>query len=61
MDFGAGGSDIASAFMVTDKQKSYLTELIGNMADEDEREAMMNDLGTMSKESASELIQQLKS
>jgi|GEM_PF-4971368 hypothetical protein len=47
--------------MATDKQKSYLTELIGNMADEDEMGEMMNELSTMSKERASELIQQLKS
>lgn len=59
-DFGVGAEDIASAFMATDKQKSYLSELIGNIADEDERDAMMNELGTMSKERASELIQQLK-
>jgi len=60
-DFGMGASDIASAFMATDKQKSYLNELIGNIADEDERDSMMSELSTMSKERASELIQQLKS
>lgn len=60
-DFGANSSDLASSFMATEKQKSYLTELIGNMADEDEREAIMSQLSTMSKEDASELIQQLKS
>lgn len=60
-DFGMSSNDIESAFMATDKQKSYLTELIANMADEDERDAMMNELSTMSKERASELIGQLKS
>lgn len=59
-DFGLGGGDIASVFMATEKQKSYLTELIGNMADEDERDSMMSQLSTMSKEDASNLIQQLK-
>lgn len=60
-DFGANSGDMASSFMATEKQKSYLTELIGNMANEDERDAMMSQLSTMSKEDASELIQQLKS
>jgi hypothetical protein len=57
-DFGA--NDIASAFMATDRQKSYLTELIANIADDEERDVMMNELSTMSKERASELIGQLK-
>jgi len=60
-DFGLNRGGMESEFMATDKQKSYLTELIGNMADEDERDDMMNELSTMSKERASELIQQLKS
>ena len=60
-DFGLNREGLESEFMATDKQKSYLTELIGNMADEDERDDMMNELSTMSKERASELIQQLKS
>jgi len=59
-DFGLNSAGLESEFMATDKQKSYLTELIGNMADEDERDDMMNELSTMSKERASELIQQLK-
>ena len=59
-DFGLNSAGLESEFMATDKQKSYLTELIGNMADEDERDEMMNELSTMSKERASELIQQLK-
>jgi len=57
-DFGA--KDIASEFMATDRQKSYLTELIGNVSDESEREELMSELNTMSKERASELIGQLK-
>jgi hypothetical protein len=59
-DFGLNREGLESEFMATDKQKSYLTELIGNIADEDERDDMMNELSTMSKERASELIQQLK-
>ncbi len=58
-DFGMN-QDIASEFMATDRQKSYLTELIGNLSDESEREELMSELGTMSKERASELIGQLK-
>jgi len=60
-DFGTNIGDIASVFMAIDKQKSYLTELIGNKTDEDERDVMMSRLSIMSKEDASELIQQLKS
>jgi hypothetical protein len=60
-DFGLNREGLESEFMATDKQKSYLTELIGNMADEDEMGEMMNELSTMSKERASEMIQQLKS
>jgi len=61
-DFGVGANNnLASSFMATDKQKSYLTELIANIADEDERESMMSQLSTMSKEDASEAIQMLKS
>ena len=60
-DFGLNREGLESEFMATDKQKSYLTELIANMAGEDERDEMMNELSTMSKERASELIQQLKS
>lgn len=54
-DFGMN-QDIASEFMATDRQKSYLTELIDNVSDESEREELMNELNTMSKERASELI-----
>jgi hypothetical protein len=57
-DFGA--NEIASAFMATDKQKSYLKELIMGLPEEDGREELMSNLDTMSKEDASELIQQLK-
>jgi len=59
-DFGLNNSELVSALMATDRQKSYLTELIANIADDDERDVMMNELSTMSKERASELIQQLK-
>lgn len=58
-DFGMN-QDIRSEFMATDRQKSYLTELIGNVSDENEREELMSELGTMSKERASDLIGQLK-
>lgn len=57
-DFGA--NDIASTFMATDKQKSYLKELIAGLADEDEREELLANLESLSKEDASELIGQLK-
>jgi hypothetical protein len=60
-DFGlSSGGDIASVFMATDKQKSYLKELIMGLQEEDEREELLANLDTMSKEDASELIQQLK-
>lgn len=59
-DFGLGGGDIASAFMATDKQKSYLKELIMGLPEENEREELLANLDSMSKEDASELIQQLK-
>ncbi len=55
-----GTNDMASEFMATEKQKSYLTELITNIADDEDRDSIINELGTMSKERASELIQQLK-
>lgn len=57
-DFGA--NDIASTFMATDKQKSYLKELIAGLADEDERKELLANLESLSKEDASELIGQLK-
>jgi hypothetical protein len=59
-DFGLNSSEIASAFMATDKQKSYLKELIMGLPEEDEREELLSNLDSMSKEDASELIQQLK-
>lgn len=57
-DFGT--NNIASEFMATDKQKSYLKELIMGLPEEDEREELLSNLDSMSKEDASELIQQLK-
>lgn len=60
-DFGLNGNDLASTFMATDKQKSYLKELIMGLPEEDEREELLSNLDSMSKEDASELIQQLKS
>jgi len=57
-DFGA--NEIASVFMATEKQKSYLKELIMGLPEEDEREELLSNLDSMSKEDASELIQQLK-
>ena len=50
----------ASAFMATDKQKSYLKELIMSLPEEEGREELLNNLDSMSKEDASEMIQQLK-
>lgn len=55
-----GTSSIASEFMATDKQKSYLQELIMGLPEEDGRDELLNNLDSMSKEDASELIQQLK-
>jgi hypothetical protein len=54
-------TDIASEFMATDKQKSYLKELIMSLPEEDGREELLNNLDSMTKEDASELIGQLKS
>jgi hypothetical protein len=59
-DFGVGNSEIASAFMATDKQKSYLRELIMSLPEEDGREELLSNLDSMTKEDASEMIQQLK-
>ena len=60
-DFGLNNQDIASAFMATDKQKSYIKELVDyEISDEDERNQILGNLDTMTKEDASELIQQLK-
>ena len=53
-------SDITSEFMATPKQKSYLQELIMGLPEEEEREQLLSNLDSMSKEDASELIQQLK-
>lgn len=57
-DFGA--NDIASAFLATDKQKSYIRELIASAVPEDEQEEWLAQVETMSKEDASEAIQMLK-
>ncbi len=59
-DFGLNGGDLASTFMATEKQKSYLKELIMSLPEEDEREELLNNLDSMTKEDASELIGQLK-
>jgi hypothetical protein len=55
-----GGADTAedSFVGITDKQKSYLTELIqSKVTDEDEREGWMSQLGELTKEEASQAIQ----
>lgn len=57
-DFGT--SNIASEFMATEKQKSYLKELIMSLPDEDGRDELLNNLDSMTKEDASDLIGQLK-
>jgi hypothetical protein len=61
--FGLGSDAYsASVYQATDKQKSYLKELIDmKVDDEEEKNALHSNLDTMSKEEASELIQQLKS
>jgi len=59
-DFGVNNSEIASAFMATEKQKSYLKELIMGLPEESEREELLANLDSMTKEDASELIGQLK-
>ncbi len=59
-DFGVGNSEIASAFMATEKQKSYLKELIMDLPEEEGREELLANVDSMTKEDASELIQQLK-
>jgi len=46
--------------MATDKQKSYLKELIMSLPEEDGREELLNNLDSMTKEDESELIGQLK-
>ncbi len=51
----------AEQYLATDKQKSYLKELVDyEISDEDERNQILGNLDTMTKEDASELIQQLK-
>jgi hypothetical protein len=55
-----GGSDTAgdSFDCITDKQKSYLTELIqNNVNDEDEREGWLSQLDELTREEASQAIQ----
>ena len=48
-------------FLATPKQKDFLKELIDmNVADDEERNHLLSNLSSMSKEDASELIQQLK-
>lgn len=59
-DFGAN-QDITSAFMATDKQKSYIRELIASKVPHEEQEEWYAKVDTMSKEDASEAIQMLKS
>lgn len=51
----------AEAFLATQKQKDYLKELIDmNIGNDDERNELLSNLDSMSKEDASELIGQLK-
>ncbi len=59
-DFGLNSGDLASTFMATEKQKLYLKELIMGLPEEGEREELLNNLDSMTKEDASELIGQLK-
>lgn len=58
-DFGMN-QDIASEFMASQKQKDYLKQLIANVADEDEREELLGNLESLSKEDASDLIGRLR-
>lgn len=57
-DFGM--NEIASTFMASEKQKDYLKQLIAGLADEEEREELLANLESLSKEDASELIGQLR-
>ena len=51
----------AEQYLATDRQKSYIKELVDyEISDEDERNQILGNLDTMTKEDASELIQQLK-
>ncbi len=61
--FGLGTDSYSAAtYQASDAQKRYLTQLIDSKVDdEDEKNEMLGNLETMSKEDASELIQQLKS
>lgn len=60
-NFGLGNQDITSEFMATAKQKSYIKELVDySIGDEDERNQILGNLDTLTKEDASDLIQQLK-
>ena len=52
----------AATYQASDKQKDFLRGLIDSKVDdEDEKNEMLSNLDTMSKQDASELIQQLKS
>ena len=52
--------DSYSSDMISDKQKSYLQELINVNVDEDEREGMLTQLDDLSKQEASDMIQSFK-
>lgn len=55
---GADGASEESFTGITDKQKSYLLELIQtNVADEDEREGWLSQIGELTKDEASQAIQ----
>tara|TARA_B100000508_G_scaffold120886_1_gene102242 strand:- start:9379 stop:9918 length:540 start_codon:yes stop_codon:yes gene_type:complete len=58
-DFGMS-QDLASTFMASQKQKDYLKQLVANVADEEEREELLANLESLSKEDASELIGRLR-
>ena len=60
--FGMGSDSYSAAtYQASDAQKKFLKQLIDSKVDdEDEKNQMLSNLDTMSKQDASELIQQLK-
>ena len=60
--FGLGSDSYAAAtYQASDAQKRFLTQLIDSKVDnEDEKEQMLGNLDTMSKQDASDLIGRLK-
>ncbi|OHA22112.1 MAG: hypothetical protein A3H57_04830 [Candidatus Taylorbacteria bacterium RIFCSPLOWO2_02_FULL_43_11] len=61
VSYGETEQYAGSGDSITDKQKSYLLQLIQtNVSDEDDREQQISQLGEMSRDEASEAIQSFK-